>query len=619
MNLSQDSVRKSLLVNLNEWKLETAIHGNETTHFSAASSTETWKRDRTLGGGGFGEVWKETSSSISKGRRPRVRAVKRIRKTGKATQELPNLIKLSTTKYYGSDHMQHFVEFFGWFEDQHNIYISMEYIPNHDLQHHIQVCHGKKRGFRESEAALIVMEITKALKFMHEKDVMHRDLKPANILISKPAPDWQIKLADFGISKDIELASAQTKAGTDGYMAPEVADTNRKMPYTKAVDIWSLGAVTFCLQTGKPPFQDNLAIGRYIDGKRPFPYELLLRFSGKLVIFIMQLMDVVSDRRLTVDEILEHEWIKQRGDVSTLDQETEIPDPGDWSAPASAEWPDSPDSSEGEPKHSIDPSGPSLPPNPNDAAAEISHPSLSPIRKPLSPIFKIHHPASNPVGMQIAGYDGPLPARPSSSPAEDVKSDMAPALIDNSKLYTYVESFRRLHDIDHKAYVPPDQPLAEPIYLQPPNRASDKLPWQLSHTDSGYDTSGSSPSRHPKNEGTRAHIKPEPVLEESPQPHRFNPPFKNYAEERNGVPAQFIGPLQVNQVRVQPDEHHVKTSFEARLSHNIENNLIDFGDPVPPTVDNKIPTPQFGPWPAPVNVEKEPVFGPWRPFENPWV
>ncbi|KAI8623727.1 kinase-like domain-containing protein [Xylariaceae sp. FL1651] len=197
-----------LPVDLSQWKFKAEIHHGETKH-DFGSYVETWKQDRYLGRGGFGEVWKETKYSTSGDDQTKVRAVKQIRKTNKTTQELPNLIKLSTTKYYGTDHLKHFVEFFGWFEDQHNIYISMEFIPNHDLQYHIQERHGSGKGFQESEGAFIVTEITKALKFMHDEKVMHRDLKPENILIFKPAPDWQIKLADFGISKDIEVCNSK--------------------------------------------------------------------------------------------------------------------------------------------------------------------------------------------------------------------------------------------------------------------------------------------------------------------------------------------------------------------------------------------------------------------------
>lgn len=104
-------------------------------------------------------------------------------------------------------------------------------------------------------------------------------------------------------------------------MAPEVVDPKREMPYTMAADIWSLGAVTFCIQTGKPPFQDILAVGRYIDGKGAFPFHALLGSSGSLVIFIMQLMDIVSTRRPSVNEVLSHEWLKPRSEEPAPNEE----------------------------------------------------------------------------------------------------------------------------------------------------------------------------------------------------------------------------------------------------------------------------------------------------------
>ncbi|KAI1170630.1 kinase-like domain-containing protein [Nemania sp. FL0916] len=314
---------KSSHIDVGEWKLVSSIHNDYTTHPFAAGpaglSEGTWRRDDKLGKGGFGTVWKQTNTSVHHERGHRVRAVKQIRKTDKETlapPELHNLIKLSTDRIHGSDHLQYFVKFFGWFDDQDHIYVSMEYIDNKDLQHHIQERYQKGESFEEREGAVIVAQISNALKFMHENNIMHRDLKPANILISRPAPDWQIKLADFGISKDIEIGFAQTKAGTDGYMAPEVADTRRKDPYTNAVDIWSLGAITFCIHTGRPPFENVFAIAQYIqcqDEKGAFPLDLLLKFSGKLVIFIIQLMDVKPGRRPTIDGVLQHPWVKTQG------------------------------------------------------------------------------------------------------------------------------------------------------------------------------------------------------------------------------------------------------------------------------------------------------------------
>ena len=61
---------------------------------------------------------------------------------------------------------------------------------------------------------------------MHKKNVIHKDIKCANILQNS---DGIIKLADFGCSKQIELAvtSYQTKGGlnitgTIEWLSPEV-------------------------------------------------------------------------------------------------------------------------------------------------------------------------------------------------------------------------------------------------------------------------------------------------------------------------------------------------------------------------------------------------------------
>lgn len=67
--------------------------------------------------------------------------------------------------------------------------------------------------------------------------------------------DGDIKVADFGFAKKIsELLPQEVPCGTPGYVAPEIL---RGDPYSKEVDIWSLGVICYVLLAGYPPFYDD--------------------------------------------------------------------------------------------------------------------------------------------------------------------------------------------------------------------------------------------------------------------------------------------------------------------------------------------------------------------------
>ncbi len=86
----------------------------------------------------------------------------------------------------------------------------------------------------------------------HSKGIIHRDLKPANILLSG---DGTPKITDFGLAKELESTSSQTRSGsqigTPSYMAPEQALCET---YGPSVDIYALGAILYEMLVGRPPF-----------------------------------------------------------------------------------------------------------------------------------------------------------------------------------------------------------------------------------------------------------------------------------------------------------------------------------------------------------------------------
>lgn len=104
-------------------------------------------------------------------------------------------------------------------------------------------------------AAALIKTIAEAVQFAHEKGIVHRDLKPANVLIDA---ENQPRITDFGLAKMTEMDSGLTATGqvmgTPSYMPPEQA-AGQTAEIGPRSDVYSLGAILYCLLTGRPPFQ----------------------------------------------------------------------------------------------------------------------------------------------------------------------------------------------------------------------------------------------------------------------------------------------------------------------------------------------------------------------------
>ncbi len=111
-----------------------------------------------------------------------------------------------------------------------------------------------------SQAAALVERLAEAVHYAHGRGVIHRDLKPGNVLVDL---DGRPRISDFGLAKRVQSESGLTAAGqvlgTPSYMPPEQA-AGRSDQVGPAADIYSLGAVLYCLLTGRPPFQAATAL-----------------------------------------------------------------------------------------------------------------------------------------------------------------------------------------------------------------------------------------------------------------------------------------------------------------------------------------------------------------------
>ena len=71
----------------------------------------------------------------------------------------------------------------------------------------------------EIEIWRTLIEMTRALKILHEKDIFHRDLKSANVFLNK---NGKSKLGDLNVSKVAKKGLLYTQTGTPYYASPEV-------------------------------------------------------------------------------------------------------------------------------------------------------------------------------------------------------------------------------------------------------------------------------------------------------------------------------------------------------------------------------------------------------------
>ncbi|XP_014607168.1 PREDICTED: calcium/calmodulin-dependent protein kinase type 1 [Polistes canadensis] len=191
------------------------------------------------------------------------------------------------------------------YEDKLKVYLVMELVTGGELFDRIV----EKGSYTEKDASGLIRQVLEAVDYMHEQGVVHRDLKPENLLYYSPDEDSKIMISDFGLSKMEDSGIMATACGTPGYVAPEVL---AQKPYGKAVDVWSIGVISYILLCGYPPFYDendaNL-FAQILKGEFEFDSPYWDDISDSAKDFIHKLMCVNVEQRYTCKQALAHPWI----------------------------------------------------------------------------------------------------------------------------------------------------------------------------------------------------------------------------------------------------------------------------------------------------------------------
>ncbi|SPO02382.1 related to protein kinase [Cephalotrichum gorgonifer] len=155
-------------------------------------------------------------------------------------------------EYQSQDDLQHdsIVKLYGG--DARHLALFMEHVEARDLSAR-EVWRNKGDDLfsgTKSDASRILHDISKALHYIHNRNLVHNDIKPSNILYST---ERGAALCDFGLSTN-KKAPLST-GGTPYYVPPEFIGS--KLRGTPS-DVWALG-ITMLYVLGKIPYPDARA------------------------------------------------------------------------------------------------------------------------------------------------------------------------------------------------------------------------------------------------------------------------------------------------------------------------------------------------------------------------
>ncbi len=192
---------------------------------------------RELGSGGMGRVFLVRDSYLD-----RELALKLLHEAPSSAAELEQVhrefLLLSRMEHPGIAKAYDFGQMSG------RPYFTSEFIEGRSLG---GGCNLKNLG----DLFKVALEVTDAVAFLHDHEILHLDIKPSNLLVSPQKQHDRTVLIDFGLCRRhlSEHPGAKLR-GSLPYMAPEYFQEGVLGPWT---DIYAMGVTFYRLATGQLP------------------------------------------------------------------------------------------------------------------------------------------------------------------------------------------------------------------------------------------------------------------------------------------------------------------------------------------------------------------------------
>jgi len=248
-----------------------------------------------IGAGGMGVVWAATHERLD--RKVALKQIPLVVPGGEPAERIRarTLREARITASLGD--VDGVVRIANYFDDEHNVWLELEYLDALNLAELIQAT----GGLPPAEVAWIGARVARALAGGHalEPPVQHRDIKPGNVLVSRDA--GTVKLSDYGISRrdgDPAVTTIGAIHATLPYAPPEVV---REHSTTVASDIWSLGATLYHAVEGRPPYGDHDSHQSLVEAVRAADVQPMDRAGPQLGPVLQRMLVVDPAGRIDAD------------------------------------------------------------------------------------------------------------------------------------------------------------------------------------------------------------------------------------------------------------------------------------------------------------------------------
>ncbi len=177
------------------------------------------------------------------------------------------------------------------------VYFVMAYVDGENLAVRLH----REGAMPSQDVRNILIDVSRALAFAHDRGVVHRDIKPDNILIDSGG---RVMVTDFGIARaisegaDARLTATGMAIGTPAYMSPEQSMGEREVDGRS--DLYSLGVVGYQMVTGELPFNASSTPALLVKHLSEVPQPIQQRCPGvapDLGRAIMLLLEKEPDNR----------------------------------------------------------------------------------------------------------------------------------------------------------------------------------------------------------------------------------------------------------------------------------------------------------------------------------